>query len=235
MIKIVEIVKIDNRYYIEIPKDIAELLGKEILLTKTKEGIIIKKNTKELTNDELLVLKKLNSFKFEKRIPSEVNKILTKTEKNSLDLLISKKIVSIYASGKYTKTGVYSISQSVYPKIVNKKENIKKGFFDGADYLIIKNEDEAKRISDKLKEEIKRGEIRGTRGFDGKFYISTTDFYNKNKNLIISLLEENKKGLKLTEISTKTKLTADACLTILRLLDEDGEIIEKGKNTFILI
>lgn len=233
MIKI-SVVKVNNKYFIEISEEIAKYLGQNINITKTNDGILIKKDKNVITKEEFSVLKKLNSFKFEKRIPSEVNKILTKYEKDALDSLISKKTVSIYKEGKYKKTGVYSISQSIYPRLLNKNKEVeKKGVFGNDNYLIITDENEAKRISNQLKEEIKNRDIRGTRGFDGKFYIATKEFYEKYKLPILKILEG--KNLKLSEISSNIKIPETACLVALRLLDEDGEILEKKKNVFCLI
>jgi len=231
------IVKIKNKYFIEVSKEIADYLGSNISISKTNDEIIIKKRKSRLTTEEFTVLKKLNSFKFEKRIPSNVYKTLNKDEKKSLNSLIDKKIVSVYKGGKYEKTGVYSISQSIYPELIGKaKDTVKKKTpFGENEYIIIDNKGDAQKLSAQLKEQIKSGEIRGTRGFDEKFYISTGEFYNKHKDAVVKALKESANGLKLKEMSTITKLQESACLVVLRLLAEDGEIIEKGKNVFCLI
>ncbi len=212
----------------------ADFLGEEIHITKTKDGIFIKKE-EFINSKEFELLKKLNSFKFENRIPSNVNKTLNKEEIEALNSLINKKIVTMYKGGKYKKTGVYSIAQSIYPKLINKPTEKKPAVFGKEEFLIIDNQGEAQKLSIKLKDEIKSGEVRGTRGFDGKFYITTKEFYEKHKNKLIKILEEHAKGLNVKDVSDKTKIPQNACLVILRLLDEDGEILEKRKNVFCLI
>ena len=224
-----------NKYFLEIPKEIADYLDSNIEISKTNEGIYIKKRGNNVSPIEFALLKKLNSFKFEKRTPPNVNKTLTENEKRALESLIKKKIVTLYKGGKYKKTGVYSISQSIYPELIGKTDQSKKNkSLLKNDYLIIDNKTEAQKLSAKLKEEIKSGEVRGTRGFDGKFYIATSDFYNKHRAAILKVLEKNKIA-NLKQINTETKLNESACLVILRLLDEKGEIIEKEKNMFSLI
>ncbi|MFA5383047.1 MAG: hypothetical protein WC356_07805 [Candidatus Micrarchaeia archaeon] len=232
MIKI-RITKIKDKYFIEISKETADYLGGNIKSTKTDEGLIITKEKNKLTLNEFELLRKLNSFKFEKRTPENVYKTLNSNEKEVLEELIKKGYVKIYKEGKYTKTGVYSISQKIYSELTGKQPEKKPSLKN--EFMIIDNQEEAQNISKQLKEEIKKGEIKGIRGFDGKFYIASSEFYNKNKDLILKILEENKNGLKISEIALKTKLEENACLVVLRLLAEDGEIIEKGKNVFKII
>lgn len=258
-----KLVKIKDRYFIEIPSEIAKALGTDMELTHTKEGIIITKTEekmmqkpmqkpiqkaiqKPISGEEFAVLRKLNLFKFEKRTPSNVYKTLNRKEREVLKDLIEKGFVNVYKKGKYEKTGVYSIQKDIYPQLIKQKKTItgrpeekKKespNQVEKEGYLIIENAVEAKRLSAELKDQIKSGKIKGTRGFDGRFYIILTDFYEKNKGKIEKALkEEKKKCAKLKDISAKTKLPESACLTLLRIMDEEGEVIEKRKNMFNLV
>ena len=132
-----KLVKLKDRYFTEIPSEIAEALGTDMELTHTKEGIIITKTEermmqkpmqkpiqKPISGEEFAVLRKLNLFKFEKRTPSNVYKTLNRKEREVLKDLIEKGFVNVYKKGKYAKTGVYSIQKDIYPQSIKQKKTI---------------------------------------------------------------------------------------------------------------
>ena len=73
-----------------------------------------KVRTTTLSEDDIIILKKLLQFKFEERTPERVDQAFTTTEKRKIIDLIRRHIVSIYYGGKYQKSGVYNVPTLVY-------------------------------------------------------------------------------------------------------------------------
>ncbi|MFH8119664.1 MAG: hypothetical protein QXS37_02575 [Candidatus Aenigmatarchaeota archaeon] len=106
-----------------------------------------------------------------------------------------------------------------------------------AGYLVIEDEEEAKEISKILKEKIKKkiisaSEFKGIRGFDKKYYIVRKKLIENYYEKIINLLKEKERSAE--EIRKLLKVDADLVSSLLAILNEDGEIIEKKKGIFAL-
>ncbi|MBI4399627.1 hypothetical protein HY570_02660 [Candidatus Micrarchaeota archaeon] len=194
----------------------------------------------EITEEGINVLKKLNEYKFELRIPEKVNKELSDNERKILTGLIRKGYVTIYKGGKYSKTGVYNIPNKIYDKFY---ELIKKRKEPAAvltpieslqklGHAVLENESVAKEISVQLEKRIRQGEILGVRGFDGKFYIVTRAHYLTNSEMIQGILRRGDK--KTSEIAKSLSINETDCMALLKIMNEKGEIIEKRKDLYTL-
>ncbi|MFH1285428.1 MAG: hypothetical protein ABIH99_02485 [Candidatus Micrarchaeota archaeon] len=224
-------------------KEIARIFGsiveKELPTQKAREP-----QTSQLSSDELALLKKLNNYKFEERIPERVNSTLSQKEKETLARLIGKELVNIYYGGKYKKTGVYNISRRIYPLLKNVLSQPTKplaekpisnplDFLEAEGYVVIEGEREAREISAKLEKRIKAREILGTRGFDRKFYVASARFFRALHEKILPILQA---GDGFSEsISAKLSERETACRTVLMLMADEGEVIEKKRGLFELV
>ena len=193
-----------------------------------------------LTGPELAVLRKLSDFRFEERIPADVNKTLSPAERAILTVLIEKKSVTIYSGGKYGKTGVYNIPKEIYPLLrispagpeqqqrippVSSLEHLNmKG------YMVIENENEAKRAVSILHEQIKLGEIIGVRAFDHKFYVATRAFFMANEGKVHKAL--TKEGKSVDDVAASIRLPQEAGRVLLTLMSDSGDILEKKRGLF---
>ncbi|MFH0817534.1 MAG: hypothetical protein V1909_02760, partial [Candidatus Micrarchaeota archaeon] len=176
---------------INVEKELAGKLGLEegeYIIHSLAKGVIalslsgpLKKSNSPLSPEEISVLKKLTTFRFESRIPYNVNKTLTDSEKNVLESLIKKEFVELYKGGKYAKTGVYNIPRSVYPlikdagpkasfaqpkaqiqtqapaQIVPGKKLTGMEMLEKFGYAVVENEMEARELSSKLEKRIRAG------------------------------------------------------------------------------
>lgn len=259
-----KIVRTKAGRFIEIPDEmLSEMKEGEYEIFPLRDGFFIlipssafpKKEEKigEFAREEFLVLKKLNSFRFDQRVPEEVNKALSAEEKRILAKLLEKKFVTVFRSRKYP-SGVYNISDGIYPKFKKaleiekaekkqkKAETKEKGGREQSErkneieeleksgYAVIESEFEAKRLGELLSEKIKRGEILGVRGFDKKFYVATKKFYEANEELIFKALSKEPKTSE--EIATAAKLDPNAARVLLVLMSDSGEVIEKRKGMY---
>ncbi|MBU0591200.1 hypothetical protein KKF81_01970 [Candidatus Micrarchaeota archaeon] len=99
-------------------------------------------------------------------------------------------------------------------------------------FVILNSKNEAFDISQILIKEMKSGAVIGVKGFDGKFYLVTADYLEKARAAIVSVL---KTAMGWKEISESANLDPDGCMAILRILSENGDIIEKKKGVFAQI
>jgi len=196
-----------------------------------------------LTNDELVVLKKLSLFKFESRIPFSVNKSLSEQEKKLLEGLIKRGFVELYKQGKYAKTGVYNIPKNLYPLIRDTKietpQSAPAKKLTGVEmlqkygYAIIENEMEARDLSRFLEKQIRAGDYLGIRGFNKKFYIAEKNYYISLSERIRKLL--TKKDATVEQLATELKVTDDASAVAIMLMNNESEVIEKKKGMYGLV
>lgn len=197
------------------------------------------------TQEELEVLKKLDSIKYSERNRKEIEKRFSKREKEILENLIKKKVVEVRKS---KGEELYSIALSVYNRFLLRKKGIKIGkrgevvqveqkdqiaSLEKEGYLVLSTEEEANEISKKLENDIRIGNVIGTRGFDKKYYVVLSSFFVKESQKIIELLKKGEATLQ--EICEKLNFEEPKAKALLALLLEKGDIIEKRKNVFQLV
>lgn len=191
-----------------------------------------------ISDAEKKIIKKLLSIKFEKRTPPYVEEYLNDTEFSTLKSLEMRKMVTLLKSQKYPQ-GVYNIDDNVYKQVMQNgppvppsqiknppsepKELLKDGFG------IFESYNDAKQISNDLDKEIKSGNLSGLKGFDGRYYVASRKYVDANSQKILAALE---KDANLETLSKATAMDPNGCLVLLRLLAENGDIIEKKKGMF---
>lgn len=100
-------------------------------------------------------------------------------------------------------------------------------------YVVLSNEADAKALSDALAQEIRAGAVIGVRGFDKKYYVATREFFESASEKVRRAL--GSKEATVTQISAVTKAPLEACLTVLYVMKECGELVEKRRGCFSLI
>lgn len=223
---------------------------------KLSKAVEEKQNAKppkpELTAPEDKVLQKLLAIRFEGRTPSRIEKLFSLEEQDVLRQLIKKGYVQVFYGDKYSKTGVYNIVDNIYPLIGAKKheqkpqetakapqpkspvsepralysELMKKG------WLVISDQRAAEQFSNEIKKMGLASRVKGVRGFDSRFYVATSGFVLSAYPKIKALLEV--KDAYLQELAETASLDPEGVLTVLRILSESGEIIEKKRGLFCL-
>jgi hypothetical protein len=247
----VKIIKRQGRCFIELPASFNSF--DDIEFFELREGYYLlsvplgkpaQKQTEGPSNDEILILKKLSSIKFNERTPENVDKLFNTEEKQLLDTVLKKGWASLFKGRKY-KNGVYSIPEKVYPLLrgrkVEEKEKPKekreshdpvKSLLQKSGYFIVKDQREAKQLSEKLKSEIKSKSIIGIKGFDGVFYLVTKEFIEKRGKIILEFLSSE---ADVKTIAAGCKMETDEVNALLNHLAESGDIIEKKKGLYIAV
>lgn len=192
--------------------------------------------------EELGLLKKMAAMPMESRTIKGMG--LSGAEQMMLNVL--KKRGFIFFSEKKYPGGVYGLSREAYEmatrgsffspvpspaerlsekKILTWDEHLAK-----YGYVIIENEVEARDASLRLEQELRTGEVLGTRGFDKKYYVAQKRFYSAWNEKIRPFLKE--KMLNLDQVAEALSMSEVAARVALELMREQGEIIEKKKGWY---
>ncbi len=234
------ILKKSNKAYLELPQEMFE--HDEIEVTRLKDGhyLLTVPESKKVSPVEIAVLKKLMAIKFERRVPAYVEKELTEAELLILKGIEKKGLVNVFKGTKY-KDGVYNIRDNVYPLLRGKKAEQKDAPKEKTQkqpdspsllnrgFLTLKDKNEAFKLSQQFKQEMRRGDIIGVKGFDNKFYVVTRDYLQKSQTDIGAVL---KGGMDVQSIAAAAKMDVEGCAAVLRLMAENGDILEKKKGIF---
>ena len=136
----VKVFKKDNKFLIYLPYEVVEQLhiadndevdffkysNNAFLFAKKADVAALlssgKKSEKiSISNEELVVLKKLDTLRYPARDEASVDKLLNKDEKKVLDRLIERKLVVLFNDEK-RKQKLYSISKYVYDNFLMRKK-----------------------------------------------------------------------------------------------------------------
>jgi hypothetical protein len=254
----IRILRRQDKSYIELPQEMAG--EEELELFRLKDGYYLlslplggkapaearreapaQAGREQISEREREVLRKLLSIKFENRIPAYVNKALTESDKEVLGELERRGLVNVFRGKKYTE-GVYNIRDSIYPILANKgtaeprqppqQPSGRQGSISllrSQGFLIVQDKREAMGLSEQLGPQMKSGQVIGVKGFDSKFYIVTRDYFSRAEARIAPALKED---MDAPSIASETKLDPEGCMAVLRIMAENGQIIEKKKGVF---
>lgn len=212
----------------------------------------------ELSQDEINVLKKLDTLRYSNRTTDNVSKLLNDAEKKLLQGLMARKIVLQFMD---KKDSPYSIAKDAYDKFLMRKkniipiapqpiqeqkpakvepvhlqaktenENVSKLETEG--FIVLQTEVEASSLSIAVEDSIRSGKVLGIRAFNKRFYIVLRSFFEKNSGKVIKELKGGPKSV--TDIAKSTELNEDAVRAMLYLLSEQGDVSERRRDIFTLI
>ena len=217
-----------------------------------------------ITQDEIVVLKKLDTLRYSNRTPTNVSKILNEGEKKILQGLINKKVVLVY---KDKKDSPYSIAKNVYDQfLMRKKELIKpaqqaKSSVQPVAKVQVVQKVAATPIKIIENENVNKLETDGfvvlpTETEASSLSLALEDSirsgkvlgiraFNKKFYIVLraffdknsgKVIKELKEGPKsVSEMVKATGLNEDGIRAMLYLLSEQGDVSERRKDTFTLI
>jgi hypothetical protein len=258
----VRVLRRQEKAYIELPSDMAGQEEIELFQLKEGYYLITiplgqqapqaRQGQGRISDDERAVMKKLLSIRFENRTPEYVAKALEQAELATLSQLERKGFVNVFRGNKY-RDGVYNISDSIYPllqkggqsrsQVAPETQNPRNmtasrpgasaastgAMLQSQGFLIVQDKREALTLSEQLQPQMKSGAVVGVKGFDGKFYIVTRDYFSKARSAIDAALKDQMDS---ATVAAAVKLDPEGCLAVLRLMAENGDIIEKKKGVF---
>lgn len=103
---------------------------------------------------------------------------------------------------------------------------------DAQGYAIVE-EANSQTVSEQLEARVKKGEVVGVKGFDKKIYVAERSFY---EGVAAKLQQAGlTKQFRVEEAAAASKTGEGACLTVLQIMKEGGEVLEKKKGVFQLV
>ncbi len=235
----VRVLKKEDRSYILLPDGLKSL--EEVEVFHLRDGYYmlsapLDEKAEKRKPGEKEVLLKLLSVKFGNRTPAYIEKVFSPEEKQVLRILEKKKMVNVFKSKKY-RNGVYNVNDKAYLLVRGKRQAsgkkpdapldvLKKGF------AVIKNKNDARKFAGQLSSEMRKGAVKGMKGFDGNFYLATSSYYKKASPLITKVLD---RPLSAEKIADAAGLEEDGCIAVLMMMSENGEVIEKKRGVFALV
>jgi hypothetical protein len=76
---------------------------------------------------------------------------------------------------------------------------------------------------------MKNGAVAGVKGFDNRFYVVTKPYLLGAQGAITPVLKDD---MDAPSVAAAAKLDPDGCMAVLRIMSEQGEILEKKKGVF---
>ena len=238
-----------NGQEIELIKGANDLL---ILRTKQLEQKIIEeKKIENKSTEEEIKTPEINSADSKifdlilqkslgERVEGKFEKLLNKEENERLKELVKSGKIFVFKLPKY-KQGVYKLKEQPLEKkpIINLKKDFstqqlpedysiaKNGF------MIVRGENEAREVSNTLRERIEKGEIKGIKSFDGSYYVIEIPVYEKIRQALMECFK-TKHSLSCEEITKMINANKELVKTACEFLKDEGEIFEKRKEFYIM-
>lgn len=207
-----------------------------------------------LSPDEMSMLRKLLTIRFEERTVPQVAKKIGAAEKKVLDALVARRLIEVFKNAKY-KEGVYNISQRVYEAVAaplqppaertNAPQSPQLAFSTSASgtppinsadhlarfgYMVLNTEAEAKMAMMQIQPMLKTDDVRGIRGFDRRYYVLRRSFLHQYAGLVLAQLDAGPSTA--DKIASALGLAGEAVSVILMIMADEGEVIEKRRGTW---
>ena len=205
---------------------------------------LAKKEGMALPEKEKSLVRKLLAVRFESRTPAEVDRLLSREEKETLASLTKKDLVQVFHGGKYAKDGVYNVSDFAFNSVrepaagaaapspaqqapfpVSSPVHLEKH-----GWMVLDDENSARNFAASFPEKVKSGEVRGMRAFDRKYYFVTRGFAESWENKVQSALAKSDKTPE--ELEAELGIESGGCRALLHHLCESGELMEKRRGKF---
>jgi hypothetical protein len=205
-------------------------------LNKAKDGVWVLINLNKLNNNsnpiELKILELLSKTDLKERVQGVFELKLNEEEKKVFQkLLKEKKVFEFKLNEKYRKS-IYKLPQEINE--IKQKIGSKESKSEEKNYLILLSDSQAKMFSMKNEKELKEGNIRGLKSFDGSYCIIKSNYFEKISPKIIEFMKKNKES-ELTLISKELNMPEDLIKVICEFLKEDGMLLEKRKGIYKFI
>lgn len=233
-----KVIKQEKGCYLKLPEEFRGM--EEVEFFELKKGYYLLSEVigeggsapakKEKGAEELLV-EKLDSIPMGKRSPTYLKKVLGKEEQKLLEALVKKGKVA-YIHNKKFEEGIYVIDDGRWKKGKgraggNTNEFASALFASG--YVIVEGNRDAQALSERLLNQ--KGSIMGVRGFDGKYYVVTANYFRKVSGALVKMGRE----VSPENAAAKFGLSMEGCRAVLKLLAEKGDYIEKKGDLYIRV
>lgn len=221
--------------------------AKEFELQKIKNGVWVlteleqQKPPLQIDETEQKIIGLLKKKELKERVEGVFEKLLGKQELEKFVLMLKQGKIIRFKLNKEYKKAVYKLPEDatkqpakpVVKELVD-KQNIEEYDLRKNGFLVVRNEERAKRISEELSGRIKKGEVKGTKSFDGNFYIIEAELLEQLKQKAAKVLAE-KKSATTEEIAKALNIGTTPVKIACEFLKEEGSVFEKKKGVLCYI
>ncbi|MFH1391681.1 MAG: hypothetical protein ABIH20_05200 [Candidatus Diapherotrites archaeon] len=203
-------------------------------LTKAKDGlwVLIEGSENSVIDDaEKKIIGLLTKLSLSEKVEGTFEKNLKPEDLIKFNQLLKDRKIEKFKLNESYKKAVYQLAGQGKKNYDNKEKEIQDYTLEKDGFLVVKNEQRAKALSNELQEQIKEGKIKGTRAFTGEFYIIESELLNSVEKKALKELKAQKTS-DLGTLSKNTKLTNTILRIAFEFLKEDGQVIEKKKDYY---
>jgi len=216
-------------------KQVAEKVTEEkAAVTETKPSPV-KVTQKEKPNAiEQKIAEMLKQKSLKERVEGKFEELLSDEEKKAFGKMLEDGKVEAFKLNETYKKAVYRIvgaKKKESEKAGAKQKPIEEYSLEKDGLLVIKNEHRAQKIAEKLKEKIQKGEIKGIKTFEGYFYLIDNALYEKYREQVLKAIASGESTV-LNNVCEKVGVSKLLCRIVCEFLKEEGEIIEKKKESY---
>ncbi len=137
---------------------------------------------------------------------------------------------TLAASAPYTNSNSYGGSgASVRAPVQSPGPSASIATLNSQGFLVVNDRNEERNLSEALAPRMKSGNVLGVMGFDGKLYIVTREYFSKAESRISPALKDD---MTVDAIAQAGNLEPDGCRAVLRIMAENGDVIERRKGVF---
>jgi len=196
---------------------------------------------KALSKDEMATLRELetrglvNVFKGNKykdgvyNINDSIYPMLFSSNQNNTSTQKSEKTDNIQAPAIPKSNPLSNPSASVRAPTQSLGPSAAIAALNSQGYLVVNDRNEERNLSEALAPRMKSGNVLGVKGFDGKLYIVTREYFSKAETRISPALKDD---MAVEAIAQACNLESDGCRAVLRIMAENGDVIERRKGVF---
>jgi len=212
----------------------------ELEIAKAKKGVWVLLSSKpktslQIPSEEANIIALLMGKSLSDRVEGKFETFLNKQQKELLQKMVKAGKVELFKLSEKYKKPVYKLKETKEEKVSKEKGEIKIKEPELAQngFLIIGNEERAKRLSNEYEELIKEKQLKGLKAFDGKFYLILGDVYEKGLKKIEDSMKEG--DITLDELSARSGLNKDLTKVICEFMKEDGDLMERKRELYAYV
>jgi len=98
-------------------------------------------------------------------------------------------------------------------------------------FTVVSNDEAARRLSQRLSQEIRRKEVIGTKSFDGDYFVIKSSLYEKQAPAVLKLIKGSQE-ISAGELAERLRLDKQLVIAVCEFLKEEGDITERRREVY---
>ena len=198
----------------------------------------------EMDEEKQQVIELIRKSRLSDLVEGKFESLLNDKQKKALLSMITSGKVFVFKLNETYKKGVYRVkddNSTEKERQVKESENaqvkekpLEEYSLDKDGFLVTKNTEKAKMISQEYEGMIRQGLLKGIKAFDGNYYLIQVDLLTNYTEKIILVLG-NAQTMSIEELSTGINASQALARIVCEFLKEEGELLERKKGQYTYI